>query len=209
MDWDSQNAARDLRWYFIESPGDCGIRSAQGGFEVQMEARSLVGKPGDGIHVKESYSRSEDDHITERRLECWGRARRIHERLSMLPPELQHVLEAQFGCVKSMGDISLTLASRQPAAKQGHLSAVSSARKALQRRQEDQQKRQALGQKQRGKSQVKPKKRLEGTSSVRDWLLFICSSEDGREQLDAIIEQARAQLKLALDAYQATACAPS
>lgn len=202
MQWDIKNTESELRWFFQDAYADCGVRSSQGGFEAQMEARALVGRAeGPCMHVKESYSRREDDCITERQLQAFGKARKIYQRLNSLPSTTQRILEAQYGCTRCMGDISLTLASLQPAAISGHQSAVAASHAAYQRRLEDAERRKSLGQKQRGKSQVKPKKRIPTSASVRDWLLFLCSNDEARVHLAPILDQARKQLKLALDAY--------
>lgn len=219
MQWSEENARIDLAWYFQSAPSECGIRSTQAGFEAQMDARSMTGKQDwTMMHVrggrgapKLSELPEDFDSFLERaqvdlsRLAPITRARGIYLRLSTLNERSRRVLEAQFGCSQLMGDVALSLCCLVPTARKGHLEALRETRDYQSRKLADQERRARLGHHGRPKPTPKVKNRAErrmtGGSTVGDYLLSLCVIEDGRAVLDAILEEARTELRRAMAAY--------
>lgn len=217
MDWNTKVVELDLRWFFVEAAAACGVRSIQSGFEAAMDRLALCAPAEDGqIHLHEtrgipSHREAPEDldamiaeyASAQRALVPIARARAIFQRLTALEPNHRRTLELQYGCAHAMGDVSLSLVCAQHKAIEGHQRAESSARKELERRNLDLARRTAVGKILRGKPEIKPKsrRRLTGGSTVRDWIFFLCATEDGIEQLDAILAHARLELRAAIEAY--------
>jgi hypothetical protein len=207
MDWDTSTAIVDLGWYFQQAEAACGCRSTFSGFESAMHRMALCGPAQEGqIHPHETRQGTRDDGATDERLASWERAREIHARLALVSAHDRKILELQFGDVVTMGNgaVSLSLACAQKGAISSHLKASSESRKAWERRRADLEKRQAIGHRERSKPMIKPKRKppVHGRSTVRDWLLFLATSDDGREVLAAIVVEAQEQLERALASYR-------
>lgn len=113
----------DLRWYYRESDGQCGVRSIQAGFERQMEARALVGQV-DGMRVKETRSsNAEFDGLPESMAVAARRASEVHQRLAAIGVVKARTLELAFSCDVPFGSVSADLASETAAAVAGYQAA--------------------------------------------------------------------------------------
>lgn len=119
----------DLRWYFTEARGDCGLRSGMGGQIVALESSQLSDeakrqhRAENPMYVrKHSGGRANHAEAFMARI-CDsgkpGRASGIAARLRRLPPCHQETLEAQFTSVEIVGaGVSALLATRQPLARE-------------------------------------------------------------------------------------------
>lgn len=173
----------DLRWYFVEARGDCGVRST---FGAQLELvrqgtlpgrneRCLQETPGD----LEGFCASVDRD--RRRTKAGIRANRVAGRLRRLPRRAQVVLELHFGADTHLGagGISLALACWTMSARKAYSAA----------KRERRARAQALG-------------------SIRLWLLWLTmqahkDTGDAAAVLDGILAEARAALNHAQRAYEA------
>jgi len=183
-----------------------------------MTARALSGRGEGTMHVKETRSSPglaempEDfDAFLARatkdlsRLAPITRARCIYHRLALLTEHERRVLEAQFGCAHTLGEVSLALACMQAAAVEGHTAALKAARDRHERKFADQKRKATAAKPVPAKAPVKPadkpKPKLTGGSTVRDFLKVLCNAEESGAVLEQILEQARVELSAALDAY--------
>ena len=110
----------DLRWYFVEARGDCGVRSCLGPQLEMLRQGTLPGKN------ERRVSADINEYVAmagDRANKVAARLRRCSER-SQLVLELHHGVDGQLG---SAG-VSLALACWTPTARSGYKAASSAMR---------------------------------------------------------------------------------
>ncbi len=217
MDWTTENIKADLTWFYLSAPGECGVRSIQGGFEAQMASRALTERSDGAMHIRETRSSPKltempedlDAFLLRARADMSHmapvtRARTIYHRLAQLTEHQRRVLEAQFGCTHVLGDVSLALACMQSAATEGHVAAMRAARDRHERKFAELKSKATKTNKpptKGGKPAEKPKAKLTGGSTVRDFLKVLCEAAEAGQVLEHIIDEARKELAAALTSY--------
>jgi hypothetical protein len=104
----------DLKWYFNEAKGACGVRSPLGAQLDMLRQGTLPGK----------NERRLEPEISEAAALAGCRANRIAARLRRLSSSDVLALELQYAAETKMGSISLALASNTITAKTGYKLAV-------------------------------------------------------------------------------------
>jgi hypothetical protein len=115
----------DLRWYFTEAHGACGVRSPLGAQLDMLRQGTLPGK----------HERRREPDISEAVAAAGHRANRIAHRLNNLTRRDQLVLELHFGAAAQLGGegVSVALACWTPAARAGYKAAVRGAKSSTKR----------------------------------------------------------------------------
>ena len=185
-------AEQELRWYYHEAAGICGLRSTMGTFLDILEtgilpnenSRKLTEAP-DSLH---EFLLDLDKN--RRRLGAYGEARRIHQRLMAIGPHHARTLELAYGGTHMFGKVSLALAADCPLAVSSHKLAVKASHKT---------------------STNSSKRRSKSVSTapvtVRSWLLWLATHAEvfrgtsHKMLLDQIVEEATTKLHKALRVY--------
>jgi hypothetical protein len=185
MDWDRQNAITDLRWYFVESAGACGLRSCQGGIQDVLAMGTLIDR----------RIRLSDETLTDSQMTAYARARAIHERIIALALHYRHVLDLAFGSAHTLDDVSLALCADQTSAREAHAVAMRKARLA----QDIRPKRIPVG----VVAAKRSRPNFTDGLTVSQWLCWLAQhdSKAGNVLLDRIRTEAKQELENALGAY--------
>jgi len=179
--------AAELKWFFLEAAGACGIKS-QAGF-VEDILRSGV--------IPDGGTKWMDDGPTDRQVESWERARHVWARLARLAMHHRRVLELQFGTTAPCGEVSLALAADQSLAVRGHAIAMVDASAAIKKRQ---------AKIIHGVANQKRKRKVSkwhDQLTVGGWLIWLASRGDEAcaDVLGRIVSAAKGDLDAALAAY--------
>lgn len=181
----------ELRWYFSEAPGHCGLRSSLG---PQLELLEH------GIVLEHGYPSSDAAMAVglDRRLEEDGwqgsRLRGVAQKLACLPVEDARVLElayAQETRVNRTMPCSLALACATPTARYAYTRAIESSR------------RRAAS----GKASAKSKAQAVAVMTIREWMQWLALTSRGQpgkpraEMLKQILWEAEIALNGAMHAY--------
>lgn len=208
MDWIHMTAEDDLRWYYQQAASECGFWSSTGGVLARCESLSKCKKgPEGGIKLHETRSSNRDNCPEDRRIDAFGRERKINATLSTLPASARTVLELHYSGGVMLLDVTLALAASLPITRTGHAKANAEQRKAEDRRRADLAHRKTIGAVARNKPTPKPKKArvIHDKTTPRDWLLYLCATNPSGDQLKDILQAAREALAKALESYVAAA----
>lgn len=169
----------DLKWFFCEARGDCGVRSS---FGYQLELAR------DGIQ-KGKFERIPSTEIPDNAAMAGTRANRIAARLRRCTPRTQLVLELHHGAAAKLGTVgvSLALACWTPTARSGYHAAV----RAMRGRRSDSARSQALATERMWLLWVSER------AQHRD-------GEVAKKVLDKVLEEASAALRSAHSDYEAS-----
>lgn len=196
----------NLRWYFTEARGDCGVRSTFG-YQLEMarrgvfpgkHERSLPEAPMDLVGWDGIEAIVEHMEPTIRRMAPGDKANKISKRLARCTELSQVVLELQYGAERHLGTsgVSLGLACWTPTSKRGY----EAARKAFDATATMRAKLRH-GSKRETKTH-KDSARGRALATSRMWLLWISmqAQKRGGEAAETILEKVLAEAKSALNA---------
>jgi hypothetical protein len=185
MNKEREKAESDLRWYYQEASGDCGVRS-------QMGAISDILRSG----VLPDGGRADNDGPPQRVLESWRRAREVYSVLSKLDLHKRRVLELQFSSTV-MGKVSVALAAEQPAAIEGHANYIRARASSAVVPPKKTSCKPASNRK------VKPQKYPISSLTVTGWVLWLATRKDqaAKDLFGMVVAEANHDLSTAMADY--------
>jgi len=170
----------DLKWFFSEARGDCGVRSVLGFHLDMVQQGTMRGKNERRVHP------DIQDHVAL----AGRRANDISRRLERCHPVARLSLELHYGAEVKLGDagVSVALACATPAARAGYKAALKTAKA------------------REGKNNA----RWRALATIRMWLLWVSTraqqkdGESAEALLEKILGEAREALHGAQLEYEAT-----
>lgn len=171
------DCAIDLSWYFQQAPGECGHRSAQGGFENAMNARALCGKAAGCMAIRETYTGAPDADVDDRRLAAWERAREVYARLAQLTAGQRDTLAASYSGGGEVHGVPVSLLVATPTGLAGYRRAMLVSRRLVAKRRASGSPRGAQG--------------LPMGITAVAWVLWLCSRPECGEVVEQMVTEAR------------------